>query len=193
MSALTLLRHTYPVGVNASFPTLGRQRPEPVYPLKRRFKEDPTLSAGQPVAHRGYAATLTEYVPTPVKPEDTCAICLEELGSTCTADTDILTQPCGHPFHKPCLEQWRDQFYSERATCPTCRATPKDGEVTYLYNQWKITYEDDSTAIVRASAVKRERPPPEPFNPRHKNDFFRKARKGDCLEPLPKRTSRSAL
>ena len=173
--------------------TMHERRFEPMYPVKRHFKEDPSLTVGQPVAHRGYAATLTEYIPSPAKPTDTCGICLEELGNTRTTDTNVLTQPCNHPFHKTCLERWRDQFHTTRATCPTCRAAFKNSEVTFLYNQWRITYEDGTTSTVRANTVKRERPPPEPFNPRQKNDFFRKTKKGDYLGPLPKRTTHSAL
>ena len=127
MSALSLPHRVHPSGAGTTPSTAWRRQRTPVYPLKRHFKEDSTLSVGQPVAHRGYAATLTEYVPTTVKPEDTCAICLEELGNSRAADTEVLTQSCEHPFHKACLEQWRDQFYSGRATCPTCRATSKDG------------------------------------------------------------------
>ena len=192
MSAPDLPHRAYPTGTNFAPPAARNRQRTPVYPRKRHFKEDPTLGVGQPIAHRGYAATLVEFIPTPAKPEDICAICLGELGNTRVADTEVLTQPCDHPFHKACLEQWRDQFYSGRATCPTCRATSADGEVTFLHNRWKIAYEDGTTAVVRASAVKRERPPPEPFNPRHKNDFFRRARNGGYPEPLPKRTSRSA-
>ena len=163
----------------------------PIYPVKRRFKEDLTLAPGAPVAHRGFAATLVEYIPASPKPEDVCTVCFEPLGSTRASDTNALTQPCGHAFHKACLEQWRYRFTGRRATCPLCRSISDDSEVTYLYNKGTIAYDNGTTATVRASTVKRERPPPEPFNPRHKNDFFRKAKDGEYLEPLPKRSTHS--
>ena len=162
----------------------------PTYPVKRRPKEDLTLTPGIPVAHRGFAATLVEYVPSPLTPKDPCSICLEALGSTYTSGADILTQPCGHAFHKSCLEQWRYRTPGRFATCPLCRTIFSDSDVTYPYNKWTIAYENGTSATVRASTVKRERPPPEPFNPRHKDDFFRRAKSGEYLEPLPKRTSR---
>ena len=45
--------------------------------------------------------------------EDTCCICMEELGEKNTATT-----PCGHQFHFGCLAQHCDL----KTTCPTCRA-----------------------------------------------------------------------
>ena len=38
----------------------------PTYPVKRRPKEDLTLTPGIPVAHRGFAATLVKYIPSPL-------------------------------------------------------------------------------------------------------------------------------
>lgn len=45
--------------------------------------------------------------------EDTCCICMEELG-----EKNIATTPCGHQFHFGCLAQHCDL----KTTCPTCRA-----------------------------------------------------------------------
>ena len=45
--------------------------------------------------------------------EDTCCICMEELG-----EKNIATTPCGHQFHFGCLSQHCDL----KTTCPTCRA-----------------------------------------------------------------------
>lgn len=45
--------------------------------------------------------------------EDTCCICMEDLGEKNTATT-----PCGHQFHFGCLAQHCDL----KTTCPTCRA-----------------------------------------------------------------------
>ena len=92
MSAPDLPHRAYPTGTNFAPPAARNRQRTPVYPRKRHFKEDPTLGVGQPIAHRGYAATLVEFIPTPVKPEDICAICLGELGNTRVADTEVPPQ-----------------------------------------------------------------------------------------------------
>jgi hypothetical protein len=44
-----------------------------------------------------------------------CMICLEGIDEAVHEDLDVL--PCGHKFHRCCLNSWR--FQNE--TCPTCR------------------------------------------------------------------------
>lgn len=177
-----------PAPVNATMRTFDAHF-LPVYPAKRRFKEDHKLMPGMPVAHLGFAATLLKYVPHNVKQTDTCGICLNAMGRTNTDDTNVVIHRCGHAFHKECIEPWRHQFEGRLAPCPLCRTISSDSQVTYLYNEWRIAYDDGTTATVRASSVKRERPPPKVFNPRHKNDYFTKAKEGGYMEPLPKRTT----
>ena len=43
-----------------------------------------------------------------------CAICLERFTSNC----EVLSTPCGHLFHNPCLAK---AFTGVVKTCPTCR------------------------------------------------------------------------
>lgn len=47
----------------------------------------------------------------------TCPICLDEVAkeeSHCT--------PCGHTFHKGCIEKWKSTAHKNSHTCPSCRA-----------------------------------------------------------------------
>jgi len=51
-----------------------------------------------------------------VQDEQICVICLE----TQRAQQVVLTLPCGHEYHKPCLLKWLKSC--ETPTCPTCKA-----------------------------------------------------------------------
>ncbi|KAF8694780.1 hypothetical protein HU200_037871 [Digitaria exilis] len=46
---------------------------------------------------------------------DDCSVCLAGFG----AEAAVNHLPCGHVFHRACLETW---LRYERATCPLCRA-----------------------------------------------------------------------
>ncbi|CAN6204791.1 unnamed protein product [Urochloa humidicola] len=46
---------------------------------------------------------------------DDCSVCLAGFGAEAVANR----LPCGHLFHRGCLETW---LRYERATCPLCRA-----------------------------------------------------------------------
>ena len=50
---------------------------------------------------------------------DTCLICLESLIGTESFGT---SQPCGHPFHVQCFEEWKNHSHrkSGACKCPTC-------------------------------------------------------------------------
>lgn len=43
-----------------------------------------------------------------------CSICITEIEAT----DEAMTTPCGHSFHRECLQRWMD----ERLVCPMCRA-----------------------------------------------------------------------
>ena len=43
-----------------------------------------------------------------------CAVCLTALSGACKS------LPCGHSFHRRCINQWR---YRGNHTCPMCRAS----------------------------------------------------------------------
>lgn len=51
-----------------------------------------------------------------VPPDAECVICMAELVATEESQMRALT-PCGHCFHRSCLEQWMDI----KMECPTCR------------------------------------------------------------------------
>lgn len=44
-----------------------------------------------------------------------CSICISELDRT---DSQVMTTPCSHRFHKACLTNWM----SIKLQCPTCRS-----------------------------------------------------------------------
>lgn len=48
-----------------------------------------------------------------LRDEDVCPVCFEEFSVTLRS-----TKPCGHLFHKDCLQKW----LSDHTTCPSCRA-----------------------------------------------------------------------
>merc|ERR1712137_660720 len=62
--------------------------------------------------------TLEKMKVVPFKPDafaehNSCSICLEDFGK----DKEIRQTPCGHCFHKSCLNGWLTQS----RTCPLCR------------------------------------------------------------------------
>ncbi|KAL5111284.1 hypothetical protein TcWFU_000963 [Taenia crassiceps] len=48
-----------------------------------------------------------------LKTYDVCSICLEKF----SVNDEILTLPCFHGFHQPCLSTW----LSQKGSCPICR------------------------------------------------------------------------
>ncbi|MED6213578.1 hypothetical protein PIB30_094776 [Stylosanthes scabra] len=57
------------------------------------------------------------------KPEHDCCVCLSEF----EPESEINRLPCGHLFHKVCLEKWLDYW---NITCPLCRnpLMPEDND-----------------------------------------------------------------
>lgn len=54
--------------------------------------------------------------------EKDCAVCKEQF-SLETEDPDeqvVVTLPCQHPFHEPCIMPW----LKSSGTCPVCRQVP---------------------------------------------------------------------
>jgi hypothetical protein len=82
--------------------------PYPCRPTKYVYARAPTpaerLAAVSEDAEAGEASVVD------------CIICMNEL-SLDTNDPDAWLTPCGHAFHKPCLERWMDI----KLECPTCR------------------------------------------------------------------------
>ncbi|GAA0155010.1 hypothetical protein LIER_12837 [Lithospermum erythrorhizon] len=56
-------------------------------------------------------------------PKQECSVCLTEF----KPDSEINCLPCGHVFHKLCLEKWLKYW---NVTCPLCRncMLPHEGE-----------------------------------------------------------------
>lgn len=48
------------------------------------------------------------------RPEHDCSVCLNRF----KPDSEINRLPCGHLFHKACLEEWLNYW---NITCPLCR------------------------------------------------------------------------
>lgn len=69
------------------------------------------LEAAQACLHVFLAPTL----------EKECAICKEQfkLETEDPAEQIVITLPCTHPFHEPCILPW----LKSSGTCPVCRST----------------------------------------------------------------------
>eukprot|EP00730_Choanoeca_flexa_P020248 TRINITY_DN9901_c1_g2_i1.p2 TRINITY_DN9901_c1_g2~~TRINITY_DN9901_c1_g2_i1.p2 ORF type:complete len:123 (+),score=8.66 TRINITY_DN9901_c1_g2_i1:679-1047(+) len=57
-----------------------------------------------------------------------CCICLEEFEQ----DDMLLTLPCGHSYHRSCIEPWLTR---RQRTCPLCKRDPFPAEDTPLLSQ----------------------------------------------------------
>ena len=66
-----------------------------------------TEAASSDAAYRGMM---------PIKPEE-CSICGVQM-----SEGDHMTAPCGHKFHRRCINQWKNSGRSMSNTCPLCRA-----------------------------------------------------------------------
>ncbi|CBI28474.3 unnamed protein product, partial [Vitis vinifera] len=60
------------------------------------------------------------------RPEHDCAVCLTRF----EPDSEINHLPCGHFFHKVCLEKWLDYW---NITCPLCRTPLMPEEETSCF------------------------------------------------------------
>ena len=167
-----------------------------LYPIKRARKENDSLKAGMLVSARGYSATLSERIPFPAHPDDTCAICLDPLGEVRPGSTgSLVSRTCSHTFHRLCIQKWRSlsrDWYSTKAPCPTCRAQVRECDIVFPFNQWRVTFSDGTSSVVPASDIRTPPPTPTPFNPRHRNDLMFKERSGVYDGPLVKRARRTS-
>jgi hypothetical protein len=60
----------------------------------------------------------------------TCGICTETLD---TSETNLVTLPCVHQFHAPCLQQWLSSDLGRvNWSCPTCRHIVPSNMKTYI-------------------------------------------------------------
>ena len=162
------------------------------FPAKRLHIEDRDLYVGLDVSVKGFSATIVEVIPSALDPAETCVICLDQIGDTTVGTTKVLvSRSCGHAFHRLCIQKWRHETHdwvSKKASCPTCRASVKESDIVFPFDQWRVVFSDGSDAVVSASEIKTPPPVPTPFNPRHRNDFMYRERTGDFQEILPKRS-----
>lgn len=168
----------------------------PSYPEKCLRAGDATLKVGMVVSVRGYSATLSEFISSPLRPDETCAICLDVLGETAVGTTNIsVSRTCGHAFHRRCIQKWRfrtHDWFSKKASCPTCRTQFREGSIVFPFNEWRVIFSDGSSSVVPATDIKTPHTIPTPFNPRHRSALMQKEKNGDYDRPMPKRALNSS-
>ena len=180
-------------------PEIYYRRFQAHFPSKRAHIDTRGLQVGQEVSFKGFSAFLIKFVPSELDPDSTCVICMEEVGDAPTgSDNALVSRTCGHVFHRRCLQLWRHRTHdwvSKRASCPTCRASVREGDIVLPFDQWEIAFSDGSTRTVPTAAIKTPKPTATPFNPRHRNDLLSKEKNGDYdyLSPAPKRPRNSPL
>jgi len=52
----------------------------------------------------------------------TCSICTDPVISSNNNTSQIISLPCGHLFHKACIQPWYNKPNQQGTTCPMCRA-----------------------------------------------------------------------
>lgn len=73
--------------------------------------------------------------------QEDCCLCLESFNP----DDELRILPCGHFFHKQCVDKWFDSRRFRPRTCPTCRRNPLATEPTRNADAASSTA-DNSTA-----------------------------------------------
>ena len=87
---------------------LFEQQIREIFNQQLKLREEQTLTKleFEELPHAEYNGTLT------------CAICIE----TFKKGDNYVILPCGHMFHKNCVETW---LTNKKNTCPTCRGFVK--------------------------------------------------------------------
>jgi hypothetical protein len=81
----------------------------------------------------------TESLVNPIKPNDKCAICAEDL---ITGSPDIYFLQCLHKFHMPCITKW----LAVKQQCPVCKFPSQDFDIINISEDGK--YESSSGHII---------------------------------------------
>ncbi|GJN20714.1 hypothetical protein PR202_gb08124 [Eleusine coracana subsp. coracana] len=64
--------------------------------------------------------------------EQCCVVCI----STCRDGEEVRRLPCGHAFHRDCVDRWLARC---RRTCPLCRFYVGGGSVGLLEDQHQLS------------------------------------------------------
>ena len=69
----------------------------------------------------------TTYGSVAPMPDETCAICLEDLTEDVVAHQNEDWTKQQHPFHRECIQEWLKDKPAENLTCPRCfkKVTPE--------------------------------------------------------------------
>ncbi|KAL6330415.1 hypothetical protein AAG906_040345 [Vitis piasezkii] len=100
------------IGIHLSATPSSSDSPEPTSePFE--FRRNPSETCMEEFRSRNPAIRF-DTVCSCKRPEHDCAVCLTRF----EPDSEINHLPCGHFFHKVCLEKWLDYW---NITCPLCR------------------------------------------------------------------------
>jgi len=73
-----------------------------------------------PTLYKFYTTSLTASTPNNI--DDECPICaISYRDALSDVAPDVVATPCGHNFHRDCLDHWLRDGPSDEATCPNCR------------------------------------------------------------------------
>ena len=73
-----------------------------------------------PTLYTFYTTSLAAYTPNNI--DDECPICaISYRDALSDVAPDVVATPCGHNFHRDCLDHWLRDGPSDEATCPNCR------------------------------------------------------------------------
>lgn len=100
-SILQVVGIRYPDGAGDDWEPTNRRHQHPDSPLAEEFR------------FRCPAGRFSSFLRRPA--EQDCAVCLTRFDP----DSEANRLPCGHFFHKACLEKWLCHW---NVTCPLCRA-----------------------------------------------------------------------
>ena len=70
--------------------------------------------------------------------KDMCSICMDMI------ENDNSTLPCGHQYHKPCIEKWEKEGHN---TCPCCRKMFKETQYSALITLYPRNTRGDARLI----------------------------------------------
>ncbi|OON15168.1 zinc finger, C3HC4 type [Opisthorchis viverrini] len=104
---------------NTSF--LSSTESSPVVPVGRNTSNvcSPGSAYLDPVSKTPTVVEIQPLQSTPTRGHPECEICLTEYRNK----DQLRHLPCGHAFHKKCIDAW----FNESSTCPKCRAGVRTG------------------------------------------------------------------
>ncbi|RVW46190.1 putative E3 ubiquitin-protein ligase XERICO [Vitis vinifera] len=112
------------IGIHLSATPSSSDSPEPTSePFE--FRRNPSETCMEEFRSRNPAIRF-DTVCSCKRPEHDCAVCLTRF----EPDSEINHLPCGHFFHKVCLEKWLDYW---NITCPLCRTPLMPEEETSCF------------------------------------------------------------